>query len=915
MAEYGIYALASLMGAGYLMNNQKQQRGGKVSLPGNHNDETVGSNVYHSRDYYRHKETEYNKAKKHWDDAQNPMTTGIIPMYYNTLHVKQDAEKIPNSNFNNQLIYKAIEKLDNSVQSTIKSGIKNTPIHDSARNSKPEWGIVMDRPRDTTKDREGQDALSQIGGSLVPGQNDFTHNNMVPFYSGNITQDIRSENRAKEGKLELYTGQFKLNQTQKKECGLFFKPIVGLNNVYGWSGEGQHRDLSRYNPNNTGKKNNESPIGPAIQVGPGLNKGYTAEPSGGFNQTLRILPKTIEELRVDPVIETEGRTTSGASYIKKRGLRPQVYRNRPELLVENKNGERNFTTVGAVTGRTLRPNIMLRDTNRKKSRQLITHAKSIYNKERVAPKSRVSHRKNYYNTPFRNATSTSNKKVNDYGKSGYKARANNRQTTGKNCHLLAPTSVTKRPKVMPLDKARKTRKQALTHNKHTYTNSRPQRADQGPSYNPQEWAARTTIRETTENFDHLGFTGQVNGGVQPSYDPNTWVAKTTVKETTEDNGHLGWMAKLGAGKNKQYTLDPARTTIRETVNYDGYGIVGGIHKKHKAWNTQDRARTTIRETTENLDHYGGAVGPQKHKTYDPKDRARTTIKETTENQDHFGVAVGPNKHKTYDPNDRARTTIRETTENLDHYGGAVGVKKHKAWNTNERARTTIRETTENLDHYGGAAGPQKHKTYDPNDRARTTIRETTENLDHFGGASGVIIKKHKAWNTNEKARTTIRETTEDNNHLGNVTANSVKKGGGYSTTNWQAKNTNRQFTSDNNYTGAANSNNKKIKSYDDAYNARLNINKEKISKGRRPGGSGPVLGHKNINVETKKMDEDRINGYARVKESTTGNIYNENAVQFTSERNHLPQHDIRLDTTLLEPYKRNPLTHSLASYY
>ena len=163
---------------------------------------------------------------------------------------------------------------------------------------KPDWGIVMDRPVPEKKDSS---ALKQIGGSFIPNNEDFTHNNMVPFYKGSIKQDIRMDCRSKEGKLELYTGQFKLNKAQKEECGMFFEPTKDLTHIYGAK---EQRDITRYNPNNTGKKNNELPFC-QTRVGRGLNKGFTAQPSGGFHSMVRIMPKAVDQLRVDPVVEKE----------------------------------------------------------------------------------------------------------------------------------------------------------------------------------------------------------------------------------------------------------------------------------------------------------------------------------------------------------------------------------------------------------------------------------------------------------------------------------------------------------------------------------------------------------------------------------------------------------------------------------
>jgi hypothetical protein len=500
--------------------------------------------------------------------------------------------------------------------------------------------------------------------------------------------------------------------------------------------------------------------------------------------------------------------------------------------------------------------VVLKDTNRKKSRMLITHAKSAdTNAPRIAPKTRSSRRQNFCNTSYRNATSAETKKHGDYGKCGYRNRLNNRAVTGTKAHIIAPKGDTKHKK-RPMDKARKTRKQHYIHHTRTYGYAGPQQAAGAPSYNPKEWTAKTTIRETTENNNHKGNVGAVYGAHNPAYDPNEWAAKTTVRETTENNNHNGNVGTISGGQGQAY--DPNEWT----------------------------AKTTIRGTTENNKHQGwiGSIAGAAAQSYN-MDPAKVTVRETTENNRHLGGHSGTRrKHIAYDPNDVAKTTIRETTENHKHIGGHSGIhKKHIVYDPNDRARTTIRETTEQNKHLGTIVGQKKHKTYDPKDRARTTIRETTGDNRHIGGVSRVQSQSGKA----------------------------------YMTSNFEAKNTNRQFTSDHEYTGVANANSKKTTCYDDAYNARTNENKERVSKGRRPMGGGPRLGHQEINVEVKKMDKDRENQYSAMKTSTMSNMFNPDAISsmtVTSERNHLPQHEIRLDPDILDAYRRNPLAHSLHSW-
>lgn len=848
MAELGLIVVSSLFGAGLLFNKKKTQRDTVENIKKTAPAPKVGTNVYNSRDYYHHAETEAQKVKQQWEAAKTPEETNIIPMYYNTLHVKQDSEKVANTDYKKDLILKVIRQLDPEAQDMIKSKTQ-TVVHDGDRRRAPDWGVVMDRP---IISKDPNNPLDQIGGALVrtqDGGEDFSHNNMVPFYKGSITQDTRLTNRAKDGKLELYTGQMKLNRN-KQECTPHFQPIAGLTNIHG---SVEIRDVSRYKPNNTGKKNNELPFERENngRVGPGLNAGYTSAPQDGFHPTLRIMPKGIEQFRVDPVIEQEGRVKAGKSFVDRRSSDVKAYKYKPELLVNNHGG---FTTTGATQGNTERPDVMmLRDTNRKTSKPLMAHAKSAEGKAaRVAPKAQRSHRQNLANTPYRNAHSVV-KSVNDYGKDGFVARDNNRKVTGTRTHVIAPTGDVKHHKRRLCDKARKTRKQHYVHRKQPYRNAKTQQLEAGPAYDPKEWAAKTTVRETTEDLDHFGISKQIGGGATPAFNPEEIKARTTIRETTEDLDRYGISKAVNGGSAPAYQPEEwaAKTTIRETTEDNGHiGWVGTEGKSSQRYNL-DPARTTIRETTENNNHIGGVMGIHR-------------------------------KHIVYDPNDRARTTIRETTEDSNHIGAAMPVirKKHIVYNPEDRARTTIRETTEDSNHIGAASGPSK-RVAGVQDKARTTIRETTENSDYVGGVSSGVLQSGK----------------------------------GYATNKYEAKNTNRQFTSDREYSGVAKSKDSKSKSYDSAYNARTNCNKEKIAKGRKPKGSGPKLGYQNINIEMKKLDSDRESAYTPMKGTTYGNMYNPNAVVCTSERNHLPQHDTRLDTDLLHAYKQNPLTHSLNSYY
>lgn len=837
MADLGLYLVASVLGAGYLFGQQPQERELKSDLKTTQPIPRSGENIYHSRDFLKALDEEARRVGLNWEASKDPIKSGIIPMYYNTINVKADSSKVPNNNYQQQLIYDVLQDLDADAKSKVIAQVAKT--HQDGKESEPHWGFSTEK-----RQADPTNPMAQIGGSLIPGNEDFTHNNMVPFYKGNITQNTALDNRSKEGLLELYTGQFKLNKPQKTECSPLFAPVNNLTNIHG---SVEQRDLSRYFPSNTGKKNNEAPT-QRINVGPGLNKGFTAEPSGGFHDSVRIMPKSIEELRVDPVLETEGRINIGKSLVGARSLTGQVYRNRPELLVTNLNGERNFTTVGAVRGATTRGQVLLKHTNRIKSRSHTGIATSHVNRNKIAPGVQKSRKQGFLASLWRNLT-VMGKQNGDFGKSGYRNVVTKRSLAKSRPVLNARGADGHTPHIQ--DKVRKTRKQFYTHNPQIYGHAGIRKPRQGPAYNPNEWIARKTIAETTEDNSHYGFMNQIGAGATVAYNPNEWIARKTIAETTEDNSHHGFMNQIGAGATVAYNPEEwaFRKTIKETTVDDNHtGFFNSTMKKTQAQHFTP-AKTTIRQTTENNGHTG-----------------------------FYNSSMKKTKNRTIAP---ARVTIRETTENSDYIGPVSTIQR-------------------------------KSIAYNPKEwNARTTVKETTENNEHIGNVVP-LQRKHVVINQ-DVARTTVKETTENDNRLGNI-GGSVQNGGGYKTGNREAKNTNRQFTSDNDYTGAANSMSKKAKSYDSSYAARQNINKERIAVGRKPADGGPSLGYQNMNIgPSRKTTADRANNYTRVKNTSIGNMYTPNVI-LTTERNHLPQESNRLDISILDAYKSNPLTQPLNSY-
>jgi len=177
---------------------------------------------------------------------------------------------------------------------------------------------------------------------------EFMHNNMVPFtgskpkgqiYNDNITETI----------LDNYVGNG--SQVIKKiEQAPLFKPQDNVQWTFGMPDMSDFYQ-SRVNPVN---RNNKVKPFESIRVGPGLDKGYSADGSHGYNAGMEArdkwLPKTVDELRVatNPKQEYTLDNLEGPaqSVIKNVGIEGKVEKYRPDTFFINSQ-DRWLTTTGA----------------------------------------------------------------------------------------------------------------------------------------------------------------------------------------------------------------------------------------------------------------------------------------------------------------------------------------------------------------------------------------------------------------------------------------------------------------------------------------------------------------------------------------------------------------------------------------
>lgn len=188
----------------------------------------------------------------------------------------------------------------------------------------------------------------------------FTHNNMVPFTSGKIDAYVQNFD---DGNQRLdYKSGYGSTLTRKEERAPLFKPQSDLGWAHGMPTTGEFM-RSRVVPGNN--KNNVKPFESEL-VGPGLNKGYTTDGSGGLNAGMEArdvtLDRNIDQMRVktNPKIEYTlyGHEGPGQSHVKNTGQLGAVIHKNPTKTFEVSE-DQWLKTTGANTKHRVNPEQMM----------------------------------------------------------------------------------------------------------------------------------------------------------------------------------------------------------------------------------------------------------------------------------------------------------------------------------------------------------------------------------------------------------------------------------------------------------------------------------------------------------------------------------------------------------------------------
>ena len=440
---------------------------------------------------------------------------------------------------------------------------------------------------------DGKEYMSLSGNTV--GSEYFEHNNMVPYFGGNLkTSSLRES--ANESILDNTTGsgsQF----IKKQEQSPLFSPGENLQWAHGMPNQNDFIK-SRINPSM--RMSNVNPF-KQEQVAPGLGLGYTNEGSGGFNSGMeqRDLwkPKTADELRVDNnpkssgvlIYGHEGPANSSIKNIATREQMGIMEKHRPERAFELdqrnvegfSNGERDigrlFTTGGVEKGQTMRAIPVARHVSRPDTAVSYTGAAGYQNDGTYVPGEYMESRNQQLGAPQLGIASAEGKFLpteSDYGIKSKQAYPNNR-TVNKQDSYFGLVSGSIGAAVAPLiDILRPSRKENVIGTLRPYQNPGTN-VPQSYIFNPSD-KLPTTIRETTENSkNHLNVNANQNGGAYQS--TGHQVAYTTRNET----GDFYYAGGAGAGDGtKQPTSYISgynqRNNDIKSSTIDGYMVKGNM---------------------------------------------------------------------------------------------------------------------------------------------------------------------------------------------------------------------------------------------------------------------------------------------------------------------------------------------------
>lgn len=270
----------------------------------------------------------------------------------------------------------------------------------------------------------------------------------------------------------------------------------------------------------------------------------------------------------------------------------------------------------------------------------------------------------------------------------------------------------------------------------------------------------------------------------------------------------------------------------------------------------------------------------------PMIQPENIVKPTNRSVCNQGEQLGPAGAVNFNPSESRPMFKRSTNQQLNVDTNRNMNLESKAIDDNHNkdgyfAYPNEREVTEERTYEGNIKSVFTGETERLQDNVKPTIKQTTldDSRNGFVGSSITSVPKERL---QDDVRTTKKQTTnfEYNGNAGSYLPGSMAN--------------------------------------DQYYRADLNPNKEIISQGRAPTTENTKLanGMDTLNVDIKKIESDYFNPRINNPDKIYNEIPQDNTCEYTQEKDTLDNVKLsdRLDPGMLDPFKQNPYTQSLASF-
>jgi len=392
----------------------------------------------------------------------------------------------------------------------------------------------------------GKTIISPLSG-LPMTSDEFTHNNMVPFFRGAAKQNMRDDTHRQT--LDNFTGAGSTIINKREMAPLFEPTREPMGNPNGLESVTDFMQDRVVVPTN---RANEKPI-ESTMVGPGIGQGYSAFPVGGFQQfeVLQVAREraSIDELRAasNPRVTYETPVVAGKWVNDMPALTGEVRKYRPDKFWLNEEGERNLVTVGENSRPTERPAIVMPGQQRAETsvEQFGPAGMAESKQSYTVPSYRAPLAQQFDGFGYRNADGSSygtrdtDATNNDFGKSAYDLPTNQRNVISERNQGLNLTAAGV-PKSLTV-------------------------------YDPND-VARTTVRETTGASDYAGIAGLGSAPQKLTvYDPLD-VTRPTQRNTMAEPDKMLNVTRTGVPGAAQL---PMQDTVRLTTRLNTSAPYGG----------------------------------------------------------------------------------------------------------------------------------------------------------------------------------------------------------------------------------------------------------------------------------------------------------------------------------------------------